>query len=505
MSEFPVGQNWLKTHLGLDCPAPAVESWCGQTSRKTYVEEGRVIEKYPLVYAPEESTAGNLKFALKNETLDMGVMAQTMNKVDPAEIEAWVKTEPKGAFARRAWFLYEWFTGARLSLPDAGTVNYVHALDEKKNIGAAGRFSQRHKVVDNMLGVPGLCVTVRPTRLIADARASEINRQAQDIVNDCDPALLARAIQYLFTKETKSSFEIEREEPTAQRAERFVAALRNTAAFDPASKRDLVELQNTIVDPRYAANDFRDFQNFVGQTIGPGFEKVHFICPKPEDVEPLMAAWSLLTKRLRGMSDPVVAATVVAFAFVYIHPFEDGNGRIHRFLIHNVLSREGFTPPDFLFPVSAAIIRDEKAYGATLDTFSRPALERTDWRWDRDHNIIVRNDTAHLYRYFDGTPSVEFIYQKIAETVQKDLKEELDYIRYFDAGYTALTDVIDMPNRRAALFVKLCLQNGRISKKKRGLFGELTDDEVSYLEAAVAEAVQRVKDGLDCDAEDDDT
>lgn len=162
-------------------------------------------------------------------------------------------------------------------------------------------------------------------------------------------------------------------------------------------------------------------------------------------------------------------------------------------------------PPDFLFPVSAAIIRDEKAYGATLDTFSRPALERTDWRWDRDHNIIVRNDTAHLYRYFDGTPSVEFIYQKIAETVQKDLKEELDYIRYFDAGYTALTDVIDMPNRRAALFVKLCLQNGRISKKKRGLFGELTDDEVSYLEAAVAEAVQRVKDGLDCDAEDDDT
>lgn len=139
---------------------------------------------------------------------------------------------------------------------------------------------------------------------------------------------------------------------------------------------------------------------------------------------------------------------------MYIHPFEDGNGRIHRFLIHNILSREGFTPPDFLFPVSAAIFRDERAYEATLETFSRPALERTDWRWDRDHSIVVGNDTAHLYRYFDATPSVEFIYQKIAETVQKDLREELDYIRYFDAGYAALTDIIDMPNRKATLFVK---------------------------------------------------
>jgi len=37
------------------------------------------------------------------------------------------------------------------------------------------------------------------------------------------------------------------------------------------------------------------------------------------------------------------------------------------------------------------------------------------------------------------------------------------------------------------------------------LFAELTDDEVSHLEAAVAEAVQRVKDGLDADADDDDT
>ena len=37
--------------------------------------------------------------------------------------------------------------------------------------------------------------------------------------------------------------------------------------------------------------------------------------------------------------DAVIAAAILAFGFVYIHPFEDGNGRIHRYLIHHVLAR----------------------------------------------------------------------------------------------------------------------------------------------------------------------
>lgn len=28
--------------------------------------------------------------------------------------------------------------------------------------------------------------------------------------------------------------------------------------------------------------------------------------------------------------DPVAAVALIAFGFVYVHPFEDGNGRLHR-------------------------------------------------------------------------------------------------------------------------------------------------------------------------------
>lgn len=43
--------------------------------------------------------------------------------------------------------------------------------------------------------------------------------------------------------------------------------------------------------------------------------------------------------------DAVLAAAIVAFAFIYIHPFADGNGRLHRYLIHHVLAERGFNPP----------------------------------------------------------------------------------------------------------------------------------------------------------------
>ena len=65
--------------------------------------------------------------------------------------------------------------------------------------------------------------------------------------------------------------------------------------------------------------------------------------------------------------DPVIAAAILAFGFVYIHPFEDGNGRIHRYLIHHILSKRGFNPPQLVFPVSAAILDRIEDYRGVLE------------------------------------------------------------------------------------------------------------------------------------------
>lgn len=222
-------------------------------------------------------------------------------------------------------------------------------------------------------------------------------------------------------------------------------------------------------------------------------EDVHFIAPKPEDVPDLMDAWMAMTRRLIDSAavDPVIAAAVSSFGFVFLHPFEDGNGRIHRFLIHHVLAKRGFTPPGLGFPVSAAILRDQRRYDEALDTFSKPLFDFIEWRFTSDQEIVVLNDTANLYRYFDATPLAESLYDRVADTIRVDLREELDFVETYDRALAGVTGVVDMPDRRASLFVRLCLQNnGRLSRTKRAQFSELSDEEVRRMEAAVQRAME---------------
>ncbi|HLY87972.1 MAG TPA: Fic family protein [Acetobacteraceae bacterium] len=497
----PLGHMWLRQHFGLSVPLPYTESYAIAGARRTEVMGARAIELYPRRYATGDNVIANLRFALRHEPLDLGILVAAFEVMPPATIEAWVRAEPSGAYARRAWFLYEHFTGRILDLSDVAFGNYVEALDPKKHVVTTRRNSPRHRVADNLLGTPALCPTVRRTARLEAQIGVHIDAEARAIIERYDPAILARAVRYLYTKETRSSFAIEGESPNADRTERFVAALRSAASFDASDKAAIVRLQNAIVDPRYAASDWRGFQNFVGEMTMDFREEVHFICPRPEDVPSLMRGWTALTARmLSGAVEPVVAAAVAAFAFVFIHPFEDGNGRIHRFMVHHVLSRMGFSPDSLIFPVSAAIVRDQRRYDEVLESFSQPLFQAIRWNWTAEREIIVSNDTAPLYRFFDATLLAEYLYDRVVDTVRTDLREELGFIAVFDRAFEAVRTIVDMPDRRAGLLIRLLLQNnGRLSGAKRGQFPELSDAEVVRMETAVQQAIasERSEHGAD--------
>jgi len=490
LQDQSLGQLRLHEMLELDVPKPHVRSTAVRGNRRTIEGQDALIEQFPPRYVPQDTAIEHLKFALRHEPLDMGVLAAAFKAMQKQDIETWIKSEPTGAVSRRAWFLYETLTGDTLDIEDAGAVTYVDALDPERHIVANGVRSRRHKVTDNLLGVSGFFLTVRRTAKIQQHIAAKLDEVAKAYTAKVPAETLMRAVQYLYTKETKSSFEIEHERPTPEKARRFIAALQQGEKFDPTDEKGLIALQNEIVDPRYAASDVRDFQNFVGETLGAHREKVHFVCPKPEDVKPLMSDWMKMTARLKQDAEPVTAAALIAFTFVFIHPFEDGNGRIHRFLIHHVLSSQHYTPQGIIFPVSAAILRNIKEYDAALESYSNPLLAHVRYKMTPKNEVEVLNETAHLYRYFDATRFVEYLYDKLAETIATDLKEEVEFVEKFDRAYTAVTNQIDMPNGRASLFVRLCMQNaGKLSKKKREQFPELTDEEITTLEEAIQEAL----------------
>ena len=496
-SRSPVGQAWLFRQLKLAVTRPAVESYVVAGARRTETDGQRIVELYPTRYATECSVISHLRFTLRHEAFDLGVLVAALRKIEPSVIEAWVRRQPTGVFSRRTWFLYETLTGRTLDLADTRAGNYAGALDPRRHVVARRTHSRRHRIVDNLLGGPGLCPIVRLTPKLRAAVATGLDREARALTATAEPSVLARAVNYLYTKETRSSFALEGETPDARRAQRFVTALRAAPSFDPADKAALIRLHAAIVDPRYSENDWRTVENFVGETIGGYRELVHFICPKPADVPGLMTGWTALTRRLAdGGVDPVVAAAVSSFAFVFIHPFEDGNGRIHRFLIHHVLAKRQFGPPGAILPVSAAILRDRRGYDEVLAGFSDPLLDLIAWRWtggtkgSLGRTMEVRNETVDLYRYFDATPFAEYLYDRLAESIRHDLREELGFVAVFDRALKGVRDVVNMPDRRASLLVRLCLQNGgRLAVRKRARFAELTDDEVGAMEEAVQTAM----------------
>ena len=484
-----IGLYWLIEELGLAVVPPAVRSEAIRGARKTRISDGTVLEQYPLAYGPTD-LFGHLRFAMRYEPIDLNVLAAFFEKVGRDDFEAWVKSEPVGKYARRAWYLYEFLTGETLDIPDVPPTDNVLLLDPALHITTTGVRVRRQRVIDNLLGNREYCPMIRRTDRLNAGQQQQLGEEAKKIVEGADPALLARAVHYLFTKETKSSFAIEGEVPSTDRTLRFVAALGRADDFDTSDKQAFVELQNSIVDARYAQKDWRAIQNYVGQTASNYSEIVHFICPRPEDVPGLMDGWMRMVSRIEGGGvDPICAAAVTGFGFVFIHPFEDGNGRIHRFLIHRSLAKLKFAPQGVLFPVSAAMLRTPKAYDAALNAFSKNTMPLIKYEMDDQQRLTVLSSTDKLYRYYDATPQAEYLYEAVAETIRKDLREEIEFLEVFDKAMAAVKMIVDMPNARASLLTRFILQNhGTLSAKKRRQFPELRDEEIARIEEAIRQA-----------------
>lgn len=433
--------------------------------------------------------AAHLEFALKHEGLDLSTLAVLFRQPGiEAELEAYVRSKPTGQYARRGWFLYEFLTGERLSLPDSQG-RYIDLLDPGKYITTAPINSQRHKVRDNLLGNADFCPIVRRTPELDAWMAKALNQQAGEVVAGFDPEVLARASRYLYMKETKSSYEIERERPDQRRMLRFVEALQGANRHPLIDKALLVEIQQIVMEERYAEYDYRSSQNYVGETAFSGREIIHHIGCKPGDVERLMAGMIACQLRMRESGiDPVVEAAVIAFGFVYIHPFEDGNGRLHRFLIHQVLSSTAYTPDGLVFPVSAAMLASPRDYDDALESVSRPRLELIPYVLGADGVMGVKEETLDLYRCWDATAVCEYLYRIIERTIEQDLHAELNYLVGYDRAKQQMGTVVDMPDRKVDLFIRGVAENGgKLSAgKRKSHFAELSDDEITQLEQIVA-------------------
>jgi hypothetical protein len=286
-----------------------------------------------------------------------------------------------------------------------------------------------------------------------------------------------------------ASYVIEGEDPPQDRVQRWGRAI-GQAGRKPIDLDELLRLQQIVIgDNRFVDLGLRTEGGFVGEHDRDSRMPIpDHISARPEDLASLIEGM-IAFDRNAGELDPVIAATALAFGFVFVHPFEDGNGRIHRYLIHHVLAARSFNPPGIVFPVSATILDRIDEYRRVLEAYSSRVLPLIKWKSTEDGNVEVLNDTADFYRYFDATPQAEFLYSCVRKTVEEDLPEEADYLRRYDAFKSGVEAIIEMPDRTIDLLFRMLRQNkGRLSKCAREKeFAQLTADEARRIEQAYGE------------------
>jgi Fic family protein len=481
------GYGALIAHYDLQVPFPdrlaAISA-----KHKRYTTERWAV--FTVKHKPEDTLAGHLTFALKYEGVDLGVLNALFKKIAPAEIEAVIRNEPTGQYSRRVWFLYEWLTERRLEIADVTTGNYTEALDPNFQYPGPSNPSKRHRVRNNLPGTRNFCPLIRRTEKLETLIAARLSEKAKEALGAVHSEVLARAAAFLLLKDSKASYAIEGERPAHTRAQRWGQAI-GQAGLQKLTAQELLRLQEIVItDKRFTKMGWRKEGGFIGvhdRLINAPIPD--HISARWQDIPDLIEGLIAIDERLSASNyDPVLAAALIAFGFVFIHPFEDGNGRIHRYLIHHVLMEKGFAPKGIVFPVSAVILERIDEYRRTLEAHSKPRLGLVEWEPTRLGNVEVLNETIDLYRYFDATPQAEFLFDCVRQTIENTLPEEVAYLNRHDEMSTFIRDHFDMPDKVSENLITFLRQgNGKLSKRAREKeFHKLTGDEVEMLEAKYA-------------------
>ncbi|MVV47964.1 cell filamentation protein Fic [Pseudomonas sp. PB120] len=498
------GFKVLADRYGIALAQPLrVESVIG-TTRMIRESNGHIERKYPASYRPADDFAGHFEFGLKYEEIHLEFFARLFAATGPEPIEAWSRQAPFGQYARRTGFLYEWLTGQQLDVPDVTNGGYVDAISSQHYLTRVEPLRvRRWRINDNLPGVPAFSPLIRRTEAVQQALQFDLDAALRELNQTFGADILMRTASWLTFKESRASFLIEREADKADRIQRFAHVIAKYCGHieDPLSSDSLHMLQAGILGHEALGLGLRRSPVFVGQATMRE-DIVHYIAPPFEALTQLLDGLNAFELATRG-AEPLARAAAIAFAFVYIHPMRDGNGRIHRFLINDILIRDKAVPDGVILPVSATItssIDFRARYDRTLEVFSRPFMQRyaassrfgelVVYEDGTPSNLVFDDydDAQFAWRYPDLTEHVLYTAQVVEHTVRNEMADEARVLITFQRAQEQLKEVLEMPDQDANRIIRSLKENGwQVSGKLKQAYPQLED---AHRAKRVVEAVR---------------
>lgn len=482
----PIGALWLSKHLQFE-PFQALPVKSGIAGRRSTVQEndtGYRVEFYQEHQRPQETIIAHLQFHLRHEIPHFEFLTRLFNRLSPAIIQDWINNEPTGQYARRVAFLYEFFTENQLIVPENLGGNYVDVINSKNIVTASPAHSEKNtrwRVNNNLAGNRHFCPLLIKNSEFLQASNLDIQALLSELNNEVGEDFLLRSTAWFTLGESKSSFKIEGEEDKLSRVQRFAKVIDElTGKIDFPENLNI--LQEAILGKESVIQHFglRQSPVFVGQTRY--FQNiVHYIAPPASTLKDKLSGLKDFWRKTEGQS-ALLRSAVVAFAFVYIHPLADGNGRVHRFLFNDLLRKDGVTSAPIILPVSGVIAssnQEKIAYSAILDEISKPLMRGIEGYYSFSRQEMCYPDGIYsnlefkdfqiaepLWCHPNLTAHVLYFAGLIRRTITHYMREESHYLRCYELAKEKIKEVIEMPDHYADRIIRSVLENNGVLTNK---------------------------------------
>ncbi len=489
-----VGYAWIQQTLGAPDFLGPQRARLAPVNRIARLADGAML--VPPKLAPAATLLHQALFALKHEGVRLDLLVGALRRIPPADLVAWVQATPNSIYGRKLGHLWERLHQQHLpGLADPGVASaYAPLFDPAQYFVGPAQRDARWRIEFNGLGDMHFCPVVRKTPALLALIDKDILGQAQAFAESVGQAMLERALNWAYLSETEGSFAIEGEAPSADKATLFAALLRRAHEQRPLTEDLLVEWQNAAISNPYdKAVQFRTEQNRLQRDV-PGAAGVTYVPPAPDLAVELMDGLMRLANHPPATLDALVHAAMVSFAFVFIHPFMDGNGRLSRFLIHHCLGQSGRLPPQFLLPISVAMKKHEGDYLQALTAFSQPARQLCQVTWGGDEHYsydwVPEADT--WFRYMDLTEQATFTLAMADASLDTHMRKEVAFLTLFDRVQRHINERHDLRGSDLATLIVTIFQNGgTLSNNRRKRYADRVQTHVlDAVESAVGRAMQ---------------
>ena len=351
-------------------------------------------------------------------------------------------------------------------------------------IGPCWRLDRKRQLYNNMFGNKYFRPFARRS-LISTTESIKHFLESHTSEMSIDTRL--RATSYMRVKETQATFEIEGENDRVSEARKWCTLLRRVKDLPLNNEKGTLSVAKSLFPAESIDyNEWRSSEIFIGRTktkpTGQFEENIYHIGAKAQDLQTLMAGFfsvmnnclqfsngdfsdrhPLLRKNHQAF-DHISIIALLSLSFTIIHPLCEGNGRIHRLLIHYLL--ECFKIVDsWLVPVSIIILHDNLKTGnkdRILRAISEPIMRQTKYRFV-DRELKITNDTRLLYECWEGTAAVEYMHSLLGKSIRISIDCAL-YIQIWDQCLKDLDEAREkLTHSQLKMLIGRYLQSGKVS------------------------------------------